>query len=72
MSDAEESRENGIARCTRLADKDACEYVALWITVNRVSQGGTLVAVQPVAEHIIAIGTGIEDPVHLWAAGQRP
>ena len=49
-----------------------CQYVAIWIAVSRVSQGGTLVALQPLAEHIIAVGTGVENPVELWAPGQRP
>jgi len=71
-SDAEDNGQNATARCNRLAGEDACQYVAIWIAVSRVSQGGTLVALQPLAEHIIAVGTGVENPVELWAPGQRP
>ena len=61
-SDAEDNRQNATARRNRLAGEDACQYVAIWIAVSRVSQGGTLVALQPLAEHIIAVGTGVENP----------
>ena len=74
MADAEESRREAITRCTCLAGKDACRYVAIWITVSRVIVKQKLWSpcMEPLAEHIIAVGTGVENPVYLWAPGQRP
>ena len=47
-------------------------HVATWISINRVAPGGTLTCVEPLARHIIAVGTGRENPPNFWVAGERP
>ena len=59
-------------RCTRLAGAQACQYVAMWIAVNRVAPGGTLTCEPGLARHIIAVGTARDNPPNLWLPGQRP
>jgi len=61
-----------VARCTRLAGAQACQYVAMWIAVNRVAPGGTLTCEPGLARHIIAVGTARDNPPNLWLPGQRP
>ena len=41
-------------------------------SVNRVGPGGTLTCSEPLARHIIAVGTGRENPPNFWAVGERP
>ena len=72
VADSEERRRRAITRCDRLAGQVECCYVAAWITVSRVAPGGTLVTMEPLAQHIIAVGSGIDDPPNLWIAGRRP
>ena len=72
VADTEERRRTAVARCTRLAGQDARAYVATWISVNRVGPGGTLTCSEPLARHIIAVGTGRENPPNFWAVGERP
>ena len=40
--------------------------------MNRVAPGGTLTCVEPLARHIIAVGTAVENLPNLWHPGQRP
>ena len=61
-----------VARCTRLAGLEACQYVSMWIGVNRVAPGGNLTCPEPVAYHIIGVGIGRHNLPNLWLPGQRP
>ena len=65
-------RREAVTRCTRLASVEACNFVTTWISMNRVAPGGTLTCVEPLARHIIAVGTGMENLPNLWLPGQRP
>ena len=64
--------DQAVARCTRLAGVQAGNYVSMWIAVNRVAPGGTLTCEEGLARHIIAVGTGVQNPPNLWLPGQRP
>ena len=64
----ERTRRTAVNRCTRLTGGEACAYVANWIAVNRVAPGGTLTCAEPLARHIIGVGT---NQVR-WLPGERP
>ena len=65
-------RREAVTRCTRLASAEACKFVTTRISMNRVAPGGTLTCVEPLARHILAVGTGLENLPNLWHPGQRP